>query len=186
MNIGIVLGSTRPGRLGTEVAEWVAKQATHRDTATYEIVDVAEYDLDLLDDPVIPGAANREYASDKTRRWSATVDELDGFVFVTPEYNHGVPAALKNAFDVLAPEWRRKAIAFVSYGADGGVRAVEQWRAITGNMAMLDARSQVALSLFTDFGEAGFAPLDRRQGELEALFDETEALTRASRQLRAA
>ena len=77
MKIGIVLGSTRPGRLGTEVAEWVAKQATARDTATYEIVDVAEYDLDLLDDPVIPGAANREYASDKTRSWSATVDGRD-------------------------------------------------------------------------------------------------------------
>ena len=148
MKIGIVLGSTRPGRLGTEVAEWVAKQAIRRDAATYEIVDVAEYDLDLLDDPVVPGAADRGYANSKTRRWSSAVDELDGFVFVTPEYNHGVPAALKNAFDVLGPEWRRKAIAFVSYGADGGVRAVEQWRTITANMAMLAARSQVSLSLF--------------------------------------
>ncbi len=186
MKIGIVLGSTRPGRLGTEVAEWVAKQAILREAAIYEIVDIAEYDLDLLDDPVVPGAANREYASDKTRRWSATVDELDGFVFVTPEYNHGVPAAMKNAFDVLSPEWRRKAVAFVSYGADGGVRAVEHWRGITGNLAMLDARAQVALSLFADFGDSGFTPLDRRTGELDALFDEVEALTRASLQLRAA
>lgn len=186
VKIGIVLGSTRPGRLGTVVAEWVAKQAAQRDGADYEVVDVAEYDLDLLDDPVVPGAANREYANDKTRRWGATVDELDGFVFVTPEYNHGVPAALKNAFDVLGPEWRKKAVGFVAYGADGGVRAVEQWRTIIANMAMLDARSQVSLSLFTDFGEAGFVPLDRREGELAGLFDELEALTAAAHELRAA
>ena len=186
MKIGIVLGSTRPGRLGTVVAEWVAKQAAGRERADYEIVDVAEYDLDLLDDPVVPGAANRQYASSKTQAWGRTIDGFDGFVFVTPEYNHGVPAALKNAFDVLGPEWRRKAIGFVAYGADGGVRAVEQWRTITANMAMLDARSQVSLSLFSDFGEAGFLPLERREAELHALFDELEALTGAAQQLRAA
>lgn len=186
MKIGIVLGSTRPGRLGTEVAEWVAKQAAARDGASYDVLDVADYDLDLLDDPVVPGAADRDYASASTRRWGGDVDEYDGFVFVTPEYNHGVPAALKNAFDVLGPEWRQKAVSFVAYGADGGVRAVEQWRTITANMAMLDARSQVALSLFTDFGEDGFVPSERRDGELAGLFDEVEALADASVRLRAA
>ena len=183
MKIGIVLGSTRPGRLGTAVAEWVAKQAVGRDT-DYEIVDVADFDLDLLDDPVVPGAANRQYASDKTKRWGARIDELDGFVWVTPEYNHGVPAALKNAFDVLGPEWQKKAIAFVAYGADGGVRAVEQWRTVVANMSMLDARTQLSLSLFTDFGELGFVPSDRRDGELGVLFDELEQLTGLAEQLR--
>lgn len=186
MKIGIVLGSTRPGRLGTAVAEWVAKQAAGRDGVTYEIVDVADHDLDLLGDPVVPGAANRRYESDRTQRWSAVVDDHDGFVFVTPEYNHSVPAAMKNAFDVLGPEWQRKSVAFVAYGADGGVRAVEHWRTITANMSMLAARSQVSLSLFTDFGEHGFVPTDRRDGELGGLFDELESLTRASLQLRAA
>lgn len=184
--IGIVLGSTRPGRLGTGVAEWVAKQAAQRDGAAYDLLDVAEFDLDLLGEPVVPGAADRQYENAKTRRWSRAVDECDGFVFVTPEYNHGVPAALKNAFDVLGPEWRQKAVAFVAYGADGGVRAVEHWRSITANMAMLDARSQVSLSLFTDFGDTGFAPSERRETELSGLFDELETLTHASAGIRAA
>ena len=142
---------------------------------TFELEGIPPYNQDL--EASFPAAATRV---------KNEIAAADAVLFVTPEYNHGVPAALKNAFDVLAPEWRRKAIAFVSYGADGGVRAVEQWRVITGNMAMLDARAQVGLSLFADFGEAGFAPLDRREGELEALFNEVEALTRASLQLRAA
>jgi len=186
VKIGIVLGSTRPGRLGTGVAEWVAKHAAGREAADYEIVDVAEHDLDLLGEPVVPGAANRRYENEKTQAWSRVVDDFDGFVFVTPEYNHSVPAAMKNAFDVLGPEWPKKAVAFVAYGADGGVRAVEHWRSITANMSMPAARSQVSLSLFTDFGEQGFAPVDRREAELEALLDEVEQLTGLARQLRAA
>lgn len=186
MKIGIVLGSTRPGRLGTAVAEWVAKQAAGREAADYELVDLADHDLDLLGEAVVPGAANRTYENEKTQRWSRVVDEFDGFVFVTPEYNHSVPAAMKNAFDVLGPEWQKKAVAFVAYGADGGVRAVEHWRSITANMSMPAARSQVSLSLFTDFGEHGFVPTDRRDGELGALFDEVEQLAGLARQLRAA
>lgn len=186
MKIGIVLGSTRPGRLGTGVAEWVAKQAAERPSASYDLLDVADYDLDLLGEPVVPGAANRRYENPKTRRWGLAVDAYDGFVFVTPEYNHGVPAALKNAFDVLGPEWRHKAVAFVAYGADGGVRAVEHWRTITANLAMLDARNQLSLSLFGDFGDHGFLPSERREGELTALLDELETLTGVASRIRAA
>ena len=105
-----------------------------------------------------PAPPTARYENEKTQRWSRVVDEFDGFVFVTPEYNHSVPAAMKNAFDVLGPEWQKKAVAFVAYGADGGVRAVEHWRSITANMSMPAARSQVSLSLFTDFGEHGFVP----------------------------
>ena len=152
MKIGIVLGSTRPGRLGTEVAEWVAKQATLRETATYEIVDVAEYDLDLLDDPVVPGAANREYASDKTRRWSATVDELDGFVFVTPEYNHGTPPSLMNALDYLVQEWAYKPVGFVSYGGvSGGLRGVQMTKQVVVALKMVPLFESVTIPSFTKF-----------------------------------
>lgn len=182
--IAVVLGSTRPGRAGAAVAQWVMEQAEGRDGATYELLDVASFDLDLLDDPVVPGAANREYASEKTRAWSRAVDGFDGFVWVTAEYNHGVPAALKNALDVLYPEWNHKSVGFVSYGADGGVRSVEQWRTIAANVKMLDVRAQVALSLFTDFGESGFARGERRSGELAELFAQLEALTPLAKQLR--
>ena len=184
--IAIVIGSTRPGRLGADVADWVARQAKDRDFADYEVLDVAEFDLDLLNEPTIPGAANREYDNEKTRRWSRTVDEFDGFVFVTPEYNHSVPAALKNAFDVLYPEWGDKSVAFVGYGADGATRAVEHWRGIVANARMVAVRAQVSLSMFQDFQDGELTPIDRREGELATVFDQVEQMAGALAPLRAA
>lgn len=184
--IAIVIGSTRPGRLGPDVADWVARQAKERELADYELLDVADFDLALLDEPTVPGAANREYEDENTRRWSAAVDSFDGFVFVTPEYNHSVPAALKNAFDVIAPEWNDKPVAFVAYGADGGVRAVEHWRTIVANARMVAVRAQVSLSLFHDMGEKGLSPMDRREGELATVFDQVEQMAGALAPLRAA
>ncbi len=184
--IAIVIGSTRPGRLGAEVADWVARQAKDRHLASYEVLDVAEFDLDLLNEPTVPGAANREYDNDKTRRWSRAVDEFDGFVFVTPEYNHSVPAALKNAFDVLYPEWSHKPASFVGYGADGAVRAIEHWRGIVANARMVAVRAQVSLSMFQDFTDGHLAPLDRRDDELSTVFDQVEQMAGALAPLRAA
>ena len=184
--IAIVLGSTRPGRLGPEVADWVARQAKERPNADYQVLDVAEFDLELLSEPTVPGAANREYDNESTRRWSRAVDEFDGFVFVTPEYNHSVPAALKNAFDVLYPEWGDKPVAFVGYGADGAVRAVEHWRTIVANARMVAVRAQVALSLFQDFTDGELTPIERREGELSMVFDQVEQMAGALAPVRAA
>ena len=184
--IAIVIGSTRPGRLGADVADWVARQAKDRDFADYEVLDVAEFDLDLRNEPTVPGAANREYDNDRTRRWSRAVDEFDGFVFVTPEYNHSVPAAMKNAFDVLYPEWGDKPVAFVGYGADGAVRAIEHWRTIVANARMVAVRAQVSLSLFHDFTDGACTPVDRREGELTTVFDQVEQMAGALAPLRAA
>ena len=186
MKIGIITGSTRPGRIGGDISEWVAKQAIGRTGAHYEVVDLADYNLPLLAEPTVPAAANREYECPETRAWGSKVDEFDGFVFVTPEYNHGVPAALKNAFDVLGPEWGDKALGLVGYGADGGVRAVEQWRGIAANLRLHAVRNQVALSLFTDWGADGFAPIDRRVGELGAMLDQLEQLSALLQQQRSA
>lgn len=177
MKIGIILGSTRPGRAGEVVAQWVASQAARRTDATFELVDLADYNLQLLDDPMVPAAAGGQYASEATTAWSAKIAEFDGYVFVTPEYNHGVPAALKNAFDVLGSEWSDKALGLVGYGADGAVRAIEQWRVITANLRLIAVRNQVSLSLFTDFGEQGFAPLERRDAELAAVLDQVVSLS---------
>lgn len=184
--IAIVIGSTRPGRLGADVADWVARQAKERDFADYEVVDVAEFDLDLLNEPTIPGAADRDYDNEKTQRWSRTVDEFDGFVFVTPEYNHSVPAALKNAFDVLYPEWGDKSIGFVGYGADGATRAIEHWRGIVANARMVAVRAQVPLSMFQDFTDGELKPIDRREQELTTVFDQVEQMAGALAPLRAA
>ena len=185
MKIGIILGSTRPGRQGEEVAHWVVDRAELRDDAEYEFIDLADYELDLLAEPTIPGAANREYENAATRRWGAKIDECDGFVFVTPEYNHGVPAAFKNAIDVLYPEWGNKSVGFVGYGAMSGARAVEQWRLIVANLSLYGVRQQVALSTFTDFKDGELLVNDRINGDLTVLFDQVAALAGALESLRA-
>jgi NAD(P)H-dependent FMN reductase len=183
MRIGIIIGSTRPGRIGESVARWVSGRASQRTDAEFALVDLMEYGLGLLNESTVPGAANRHYENPATRRWSQTIDALDGFVFVTPEYNHGVPAALKNAVDLLYPEWNHKAVGFVSYGADGGVRAVEHWRAIVANVLMHDVRAQVSLSVYLDFENGAFRPLARREGELDTLLSQLVSLTAALKTL---
>lgn len=188
--IGIILGSTRPGRRGEAVAHWIVEQSAGYPSVvdgsvTVELLDVAAFDLSLLSEPTIPGAANRKYENPATRTWGAAIDALDGFIFVTPEYNHSVPAALKNAFDVIYPEWGHKALGLVSYGADGGVRAVEHWRAIAANAHLMAVRGQVSLGLFTDWDGDTFAPGERRDGELRTLFDHVVSVSNALAPLRA-
>ena len=149
LKIGIIVGSTRPGRKALAVAQWVHGIAEKRGDAEYEIVDIADYKLPLLDEPGLPSMGN--YALPHTKHWASKIASLDGFVFVTPEYNHATSAALKNAIDFLYAEWNDKAAGFVSYGSAMGVRAVEGLRLIMGEIKVADVRSQVMLSIFTDF-----------------------------------
>ena len=188
MKIAIIVGSTRPGRKGSTVGRWVHDLALQRDDVhwkvEFDLLELESFDLPLLSEPTVPAAADKEYDTPQTRRWSEAIDGYDGFVFVTPEYNHGVPAALKNAVDVLGPEWAHKAVGFVSYGADGGVRAVEQWRTVVANVMMTDVRAQVSLLVFEDWHEGEFRPLDRREGELNTMLDQLVDMTEAVRTLR--
>ena len=117
MTIGIIIGSIREGRVGASVAQWVAERAARRDATEFEVIDLKEFDVPLLTAPLPPAAANRDYDSESVRRWSRAIDACKGFVFVTPEYNHGVPGALKNAVDSLGPEWTGKAVGFGMYDA---------------------------------------------------------------------
>ncbi len=172
MKIGIIIGSIREGRNGERVAQWVMDAASKRDDAKYVLIDLKSFDVPLLTTSTVPGAANKQYDDARVQAWSAAIDACDGFVFVTPEYNHGVPGGLKNAFDSLGSEWNGKAVAFVSYGADNGVRAVEQWRQIVSNFSMHDVRQQVSLSLFKEFGDQELWPEERRADELTTLFDQ--------------
>ncbi len=153
LRIAIIIGSTRPGRRGEAVARWVYDIARQRDDAAFELVDVQDFALPLLDEPMPPAA--HQYTQPHTMRWSAAIAAYDAYVFVTPEYNHAPPAALKNAIDYLYREWNDKAAGFVSYGSSGGARAVEQLRQIMGHLRIADVRAQVSLSIFTDFDEAG-------------------------------
>src|SRR6476659_6890206 len=124
IRVGVILGSTRPGRIGEAVAKWVFENASKRTDAEYELVDIADYNLPLLDEPVPPSMG--QYSKPHTKAWAAKIGSFDGYVFVTPEYNHGISGALKNAIDFLFAEWNNKAAGFVSYGGAGGARAVEQ------------------------------------------------------------
>ncbi len=149
--IAIIVGSTRPQRRARIVADWVRDGAEKHfhGRATVEIVDLADYRLPLLDEPL--PAAIGAYAKPHTRHWAEQIASYDGFVFVTPEYNHSVSAALKNAVDFLFSEWNDKAAGFVSYSLNGGVRAVEHLRLTLAEVKVACVRSQVALGLFTDF-----------------------------------
>ena len=184
MRIGIVIGSTRPVRKGGAVGAWVHRIASQRGDAEFELVDLRDYGLGLLDAEVVPSDAHGEYADEATRAWSRTIASYDGFVFVTAEYNHGVPAALKNAVDVLWPEWGNKTVGFVGYGFDGATRAVEQWRSIVAATFMIAVRPQVALQNFADFDGDDFHPLDRRERELTSLLDHVVRMTSATASLR--
>jgi NAD(P)H-dependent FMN reductase len=131
------------------VARWVYEIGGSRGDAEFELVDIKDYDLPLLDEPM--SAIFGQYSNDHTKAWSAKIASFDAFVFVTPEYNHATSGALKNAIDYLYNEWNNKAAGFVGYGGAGGTRAVENLRLVMGELMVADVRAQVALSLYTDF-----------------------------------
>ncbi|HEU4602735.1 MAG TPA: NAD(P)H-dependent oxidoreductase [Steroidobacteraceae bacterium] len=181
--IGIILGSTRPNRNGEAVARWVFEQSKKRKDAEFELVDIKDFNLPLLDEPRPPSLGN--YAQPHTKRWAEKIASFDGFVFVTPEYNHGTSAALKNALDFLFAEWNDKAAGFVSYGSMGGARAVEQLRANLSELKMAHVRAQVMFSLFTDFENMSvFKPDPRHDAEAQTLFDQVISWANALKAVR--
>jgi len=183
IKIGIILGSTRPGRNGEAVAKYIYEVAKERSDAEFELVDILDYNLPLLDEPMPAGM--RQYTKDHTKIWAAKIDSFDGFVFVTPEYNHSTSAALKNAIDYLAFEWNNKAVGFVSYGSAMGVRAVEHLRLIAGELQMADVRQQVMFSLFTDFENMSvFKPGEGKEKSINAMLDQVIAWSGALKPLR--
>ena len=184
LRIAIILGSTRPGRKTELVARWVLDHARQRGDAEYELVDIAEFDLPLLDEPIPP--SQHKYSKDHTKRWSEKIASFDGYVFVTPEYNHSTSGALKNAIDFLYSEWNNKAAGFVSFGSSGGTRAVEHLRLIMGELQIADVRSQVALSLFTDFENfSTFKPQALHEKSLKSMLDQLIAWSGAMKTVRA-
>lgn len=174
MRIGIIEGSVRQGRVSTSVAGWVAEQARERTDAEYVVIRLADFVMPFMDTEKPPAALGKQYPYPEVQRWSDEIDACDAIILVTPEYNHGVPGALKNATDWLGPELQGKSAALVSYGADKGVRAVEQWRQILANFNMHVIRTQLSLDLFAEFGEQGAAPSARRPQEVQALFAQLE------------
>lgn len=181
--IGIIVGSTRPGRKGEAVAQWVQKLAVQRGDADYPIIDLADYELPMLDEPE-PAAKGSGYQQEHTKRWSETIIACDGFVFVTPEYNHSIAGVLKNALDYLYHEWHNKSAGFVGYGLMGATRAVEQLRLVMAELHVADVRDQIALSVFTDFDGEDLRPAEQHPEMLHRMLDDVVAWADALAPLR--
>lgn len=180
--IGIIIGSTRPGRKAEAVARWIQEKAQDR-AADYELVDIADFGLPHLDEALPP--AMGQYAQDHTKKWAETIAGFDGFIVVTPEYNHSTSGALKNAIDFLAAEWQNKAVGFVGYGVYGGVRAIEQLRLVFSQLQVATVSAAVALNLMTDFeGMTTLRPAAYHDASATALFDQVEAWSEALATLR--
>lgn len=156
LKIAIIAGSNRPQGLNPQVVDWVSTQLAQRGDVESEIVNYDSFNLPILDEP-IPAGANM-YQKDHTKAWGAKLAEFDGYIIVTPEYNHSFPGGLKNALDFVATEFNHKVAAVVNYGADKGVRATEHLRLVLANYKTAVVRDQTSFSLFTDFADGVFAP----------------------------
>lgn len=171
IKVAIIVGSTRPGRKAEAVASWVHERASRRGNAEYQVVDIEEFALPLLDEPIPPSLG--QYTHSHTKRWAAHIAAFDAFIFVTPEYNHSTSGALKNAIDFIYAEWNNKAAAFVSYGSALGTRAVEHLRGVMAEIQIADVRAHVALSLFEDFENfTTFKPREVHLAPLDTLLDQ--------------
>ena len=183
IKLAIIIGSTRPGRKAEAVARWVLAIAQKRSDAQFELVDIQDFNLPLLDEAMPP--AMGQYSQPHTKAWAAKIEAFDAYVFVTPEYNHGTSGALKNAIDYLFLEWNNKAAGFVGYGSAGGTRAVEQLRLTMGELMVADVRAQVALSLFTDFENfSTFKPAPTHEKSVNSMLDQVIAWGSALKTLR--
>jgi NAD(P)H-dependent FMN reductase len=184
IKLGIIIGSTRPGRKAESVARWVLEQAGERSDAKLELVDIADFGLPLLDEATPPSQG--KYEKPHTKKWASVIAGYDGFVFVTPEYNHGTSGALKNAIDFLYAEWNNKAAGFVSYGSAGGARAVEQLRLSMGELQIADVRAQVMFSIYTDFENGKLKANAQHEKSLKTMLEQLVQWSGALQTLRGA
>ncbi|MCM2535821.1 NAD(P)H-dependent oxidoreductase [Neobacillus pocheonensis] len=177
LNIGIILGSTRQGRVSPQVGEWVKGIADKRGDANYEIVDIADYNLPFFGttDGTEPGI----------KAWNDKLFSLDGFVFIVQEYNHSITGALKNALDLAREAWNNKAAGIVSYGGTGGARAAEHLRGICAELLIADVKAHPTLSLFTDFENfTTFKPAEIHLNNVNLMLDQVIAWSGALKTLR--
>lgn len=171
IKVAFIVGSTRPGRKADTVAKWALEIAKKRTDAEYELVDIADFALPLLDEATPPSMG--KYEKEHTKKWAAKIAGYDAFVFVSPEYNHGTSGALKNAIDFIYAEWNNKAAGFVTYGSAGGARAVENLRLVLAECQIATVRAQVMLSLRDDFENyTTFKPSPHHEKSVGAMLDQ--------------
>ncbi len=184
--LAVVVGSTRPGRAALPLAEWIAQIARDHGGFEVELVDLADVDLPLFNEPRHPILKQYEY--DYTKRWSAIVDAADAFVMVSPEYNHGITAVLKNAIDYLHSEWAYKAVGILSYGGvAAGTRSAAMLKQVLAPLKMVPTVASVSLPFFQQFIVDGVVkPNTEMTTAANAMLDELAHWTKALKTLRAA
>ncbi len=165
MKIGIIVGSTREGNVGKAIGEWVFQQAKLRQDVYYQLIEVSKFKLPML------GESSEESGIEQ---WNKTISALDGFVFVTAEYNHSITGSLKNALDLAFDPWFNKAAGVVSYGYAGGARAAEHLRGILGALGVADVQQHVLINLNSDFDKQTFKPASYQTGLLTKLLEQVE------------
>lgn len=175
MNIGIILGSTREGRVSPIIGNWVLEEAKKRNDANYTILDLADYKLPLLGE-----AGDLSGVS----KWQEDVAKQDGFIFIVQEYNHSISASLKNGLDYLNVQWNNKAAGIVSYGSLGGSRATEHLRGILGELQVADVRQHTAISLFEELVDGKFTPKPHRLESLNTMLDQLNSWSKALKMIR--
>ena len=185
--LNVIVASTRPGRVGFPVAQWFTELAVAHGGFEVELVDLAEFDLPLLDEPNHPRLG--QYVHQHTKDWSASVSAADAFVFVTPEYNYGMPASLKNAIDYLHSEWQYKPVGFVSYGGvSAGTRAVQMTKQVVTTLKMTSVNEAVAIPFVTQFldDDGAIRANETMEGAAKAMLDELLRYANALAPLRSA
>lgn len=179
----VIVGSTRPGRIGLPIAQWFYARAQHTDAFEVELVDLLDIDLPIFNEPKHPRLG--DYQFDHTKRWSATVGRADAFAFVMPEYNHGINAALKNAVDYLHQEWQFKPAGFVSYGGvAAGTRAVQQMKQVCAALRIVPAVDTVHIN-FPRVEDGVFQADQANDAAADAMVAELALWTSGLREVRA-
>lgn len=175
IKIAVIIGSTREGRVGKDVALWVQREAEKRIEGTVDLLDIKTFNMPLLGT-----------SKDTTgiMKWNEALSQYDGFIFVTSEYNHSIPGSLKNALDLARDPWANKAAAIVSYGSVGGARAAEHLKGILTELQIAPVRTQVLLSIFTDFTDGTFTPQVLHQANLDSMFTQLSNWSKALRTIR--
>jgi len=167
--ISVIVGSTRQGRFSEKPAQWILQRLESRGGIETRLLDLREFPLPFFDQPVPPAMPGRPpYANEMVKKWTAEIARSDGFIFVTPEYNFGPPAVLKNALDWVYPEWNRKAVAFVSYGSALGARSVQQLRETAIELQLAPVRSSVHIPVATLWAHFQGGDVEAGLAELEA------------------
>jgi NAD(P)H-dependent FMN reductase len=160
--ISVIVGSVRQGRFAEKPARWIFDHLKRREGVDARLLDLKDYPMPFFDEQIPPAMPGRSaYGDEVVKRWTQAIAASDGFIMVTPEYNHGPSAALKNAIDWVYPEWNRKAVTFLGYGSVGGARAIEQLREVAVEMQLAPTRAAVhvpAAALFAHFQGQDITP----------------------------